>query len=231
MRTIEKKDSTILSLQDELKEEKNRPPEIEYVNKNVPYEKCDNCKKDDLDKQIADDKEKTDKAINEFKARKIAISGYLFGALLYGILATVLTALRSKVFLSDLSGFFIGVWNFIVWIFNSIKAGILWTAAIANKIPQPLAAGLIYWLIVIILSLLAFAIIFGGLGLIIWRVTGAIKEDCADSITLGFILVSMAIVVFLGEVIHGFLKVNLIGLWSILVIAFILIRAKIEKIK
>lgn len=87
-----------------------------------------------------------------------------------------------------------------------------------------MAAGLLYWLIVTLLSLLACAIIFGGLGLIKWRFTKAIKEYCADVITLGFIFVSMAIVVFLGEMIHGFLKVNLIGLWAILVVIGVLIR-------
>lgn len=62
-------------------------------------------------KKMYHSKEKSLKSA--YKAKETALEGAFFGSLAYGVLVTVLTAIRSKVFLSDFEGFFVAIWGFI----------------------------------------------------------------------------------------------------------------------
>lgn len=57
---------------------------------------------------------------SEYKALTVSHEGFLFGCLLYGILVTVFTAIRSKAFTGDFKTFFITAGNFFMWCGKSL---------------------------------------------------------------------------------------------------------------
>lgn len=67
---------------------------------------------------------------SEYKALTVSHEGFLFGCLLYGILVTVFTAIRSKAFTGDFKTFFITVGNFFMWCGKSLY----WLGIQASKL-------------------------------------------------------------------------------------------------
>ena len=103
---------------------------------------------------------------SEYKALTVSHEGFLFGCLLYGILVTVFTAIRSKAFTGDFKTFFITVGNFFMWCGKSLYWLGIQASKLGDMIPQPIVATIVHWLlfiiacfgVAIVLVILAFAI-------------------------------------------------------------------------
>lgn len=88
---------------------------------------------------------------SEYNNQIYAFYSVLIGLLLYGLLTTVFTAVRSNVFRSDFKAFFVVVWQIIcVCETNVIELGQV-VSQLGNKIPLPIISTIIHYLLLIAL--------------------------------------------------------------------------------
>lgn len=146
----------------------------------------------------------------------------------YSLTTTLFQAVQSDVFLSDCKSFFhdaaLFIQTFIGW---TIDAGHS-AAQISTKIPNAFIAGIIYWLLLI----LVVGICVAGTGilaiLIEIKVIELYKKNCWDVITLLMILTSAAVIIYFGESIKKTLSVNLLLLFVLLQGAYVGLRCYLE---
>lgn len=160
----------------------------------------------------------------KFKAQTASYDSCMLGLLLYGVLITVFTAVRSEAFVSDFKTFFKVVWGFLLTCFGWLENGANFMAQIGDKIPQEIVATIVHWL-------LWFIVLFGvGIGAVVLLLIGIAKlvkwyaEEYADNTSLGFALVSLALSIFFAEEIRTFLPINLLLLLILVHIVYVLIR-------
>ena len=160
----------------------------------------------------------------KFKAKTASYDSCMLGLLLYGVLTTVFTAVRSEAFVSDFKTFFKVVWGFLLTCFGWLENGANFMAQIGDKIPQEIVATIVHWL-------LWFIVLFGvGIGAVVLLLIGIAKlvkwyaEEYADNTSLGFALVSLALSIFFAEEIRAFLPINLLLLLILVHIVYVLIR-------
>ena len=160
----------------------------------------------------------------KFKAKTASYDSCMLGLLLYGVLTTVFTAVRSEAFVSDFKTFFEVVWGFLLTCFGWLENGANFVAQIGDKIPQEIVATIVHWL-------LWFIVLFGiGIGAVVLLLIGIVKlvkwyaEEYADNTSLGFALVSLALSIFFAEEIRAFLPINLLLLLILVHIVYVLIR-------
>ena len=168
---------------------------------------------------------------SEYKTLTVGYEGYLLGCLLYGVLVTLFTAVRSEAFISDFKTFFITIWHFIVWLVESLVSLGEWASQLGDMIPQPIVAFIVHWLLWIL------ACIGLGIAIVILVLTGFFKwlewfkENQADLVALSVFLVSLALIIFFAEVFKAFLPVNLLLLLLLVQIVTMGIRAYIQACK
>ena len=168
---------------------------------------------------------------SEYKTLTVGYEGFLLGCLLYGVLVTLFTAVRSEAFISDFKTFFITIWQFIVWLVESLVSLGEWASQLGDMIPQPIVAFIVHWLLWIL------ACIGLGIGIVILLLTGFFKwlewfkENQADLVALSVFLVSLALIIFFAEVFKAFLPVNLLLLLLLVQIVTMGIRAYIQACK
>ena len=160
----------------------------------------------------------------KFKAKTASYDSCMLGLLLYGVLTTVFTAVRSEAFVSDFKTFFKVVWGFLLTCFGWLENGANFMAQIGDKIPQEIVATIVHWL-------LWFIVLFGvGIGAVVLLLIGIAKlvkwyaEEYADNTSLGFALVILALSIFFAEEIRAFLPINLLLLLILVHIVYVLIR-------
>lgn len=137
-------------------------------------------------------------------------------------------AVQSDVLLSDCKSFFHDAASFIqTFIGWTIEVGQS-VAQISTKIPNPFIAGMVYW----ILLILIVGICVAGTGilaiLIEIKVIELYREKCWDVITLLMILTSAAVIIYFGEAIKKALSVNLLLLFVLLQGAYVGLRCYLE---
>ena len=161
---------------------------------------------------------------SEYKALTVSHEGFLFGCLLYGILVTVFTAVRSEAFVSDFKTFFMVIWQFIVNAFQLLLKGGQWASQLGDKIPQPVVATIVHYLLLIVF-VGGIAI---GVGFLIFlgasKVFEFYTEDYADTMSLAVFLISLAVSVYFAELIRAVIPINLLLLLILVHIVYVLIR-------
>lgn len=147
---------------------------------------------------------------SEYNNQIYAFYSVLIGLLLYGLLTTVFTAVRSNVFRSDFKAFFVVVWQIIcVCETNVIELGQV-VSQLGNKIPLPIISTIIYYLLLIAL--------IGGITVVLVflvikelkKLYKAYKDNYADVKSLTEVLISLAVAVYFAEPIRSVLPINLI---------------------
>ena len=198
------------------------------VEKPVLYEKCE--ARDRATYQNAKTKYETQKErlAGQYKAKTVMFQTTLFLLAWYSLISTLFQAIQSDVFLSDCKSFFHDAASFIqTFIGWTIDAGQS-VAQISTKIPNAFIAGIIYWLLLI----LVVGIYVAGTGilaiLIEIKIIELYKKNCWDVITLLMILTSVAIVIYFGESIKKVLSVNLLLLFVLSQGAYVGIRCYLK---
>ena len=135
---------------------------------------------------------------------------------------------QSDMFLVDCKSFFNDLASFIqTFVGWTIDAGHS-AAQISTKIPNAFIAGMVYWLLLILIV----GICMAGTGmlaiLIEIKVIELYKKNCWDVITLLMILTSVAIVIYFGESIKKVLSVNLLLLFVLSQGAYVGIRCYLK---
>ena len=160
----------------------------------------------------------------KFKAQTASYDSFLLGLLLYGVLTTVFTAVRSEAFVSDFKTFFMVIWQFIVNAFQLLLKGGQWASQLGDKIPQPVVATIVHYLLLIVF-VGGIAI---GVGVLIFlgasKVFEFYTDDYADTLSLAVFLISLAVSVYFAEPIRAVIPINLLLLLILVHIVYVLIR-------
>lgn len=183
------------------------------VEKPVLYEKCETCDRTAYQDAKAKYEIQKERLAGQYKAKTVMFQTTLFLLAWYSLTTTLFQAIQSDVFLSDCKLFFNDLTSFIqTFIGWTIDAGQS-VAQISIKIPNEIIAGIIYWLLLI----LVVGICVVGTGilaiLIEIKVIELYKKNCWDVITLLMILTSTAVIIYFGESIKKAFSVNLILLF------------------
>ena len=232
-------DSTIEECQDKLRQAER---EKEYalthqkkveipVEKPVLYERCRNCDR----RAYQQAKERYEHQRNglekKYKAKIVGFDAMLVVLWWYAIVTTIFAAIRSETFLSDFTAFVDTVWNGICqsgkWIVNVGNA----LAQVGDRIPNDTMAIVAHWLLFVIV-IVGTAVAVGMLMVIAEKkVTKVYRENCWDMISVGVAVTSVALVVYFGDWIKVFVKLNLVVLLLLAQAVYVGIRVYVNGCK
>ncbi|MDD6490969.1 MAG: DUF6040 family protein, partial [Firmicutes bacterium] len=130
----------------------------------------------------------------------------------YASVTTIFAAIRSEIFIGDFTAFVDTVWNGIYqsgkWIVDVGNA----LAQVGDRITHETMAIVAHWLLFIIV-IVGAAVAVGVLIVIAEKkVTKVYQENCWDVISIGVTVASVALVVYFGDWIKAFVKMNLVVL-------------------
>ena len=132
--------------------------------------------------------------------------------------------IRLKVFLSDCVVFFDTIATFVQIIAGWIIPAAKNRAQISSGMSNPVVAGIIYWLIRILICggrLVGAAILLAFIGV---KIAGLYKKYCWDMITVMVILICMAIAIYFGDWIKTTIPINLLFLLLFVQLVYVGIR-------
>ena len=148
----------------------------------------------------------------------------MFLLIWYSVSTTLFQMIRSKVFISDCGRFFDTIATFIQTIAGCIVLTGKNVAQISDGISNPVIAGIIYWLIRILICggcLVGLGILLTFIGI---KIAGVYKKCCWDMITILITLISMAIAIYFGDSIKTVLPINLLYLLLLVQLVYVVIR-------
>ena len=194
------------------------------VEKPVLYQKCGNCKQTAYLKAKEKYDMQREKLAGRYKTKTAMYEALMFLLIWYSVSTTLFQMIRSKIFISDCVVFFDTIATFIQTIAGlTILAGKN-VAQISDGISNPVVAGIINWLIRILICggcLVGVGILLAFIEI---KIAGLYKKYCWDMITIMVILVSMAIAIYFADWIRTILPVNLLFLLLLVQVIYVVIR-------
>ena len=194
------------------------------VEKPVFYQKCWNCNQTAYLKAKERYDTQREKLAGRYKAKTAIYEALMFLLIWYSVSTTLFQMIRSKIFISDCVVFFDTIATFI----QTIAGWIILTgknmAQISNGISNPVVAGIVYWLIRILICggcLVGAGILVAFIEI---KIAGLYKKYCWDMITVMVILISMAITIYFGDSIKTVLPINLLFLLLFVQLVYVGIR-------
>ena len=180
------------------------------VEKPVLYQKCGNCKQTAYLKAKERYDTQREKLAGRYKAKTAIYEALMFLLIWYSVSTTLFQMIRSKIFISDCVVFFDTIATFVQTIAGWVVLIGKNVAQISNGISNPVVAGIIYWLIRILICggcLVGAGILLAFIGI---KIAGLYKKYCWDMITILVTLISMAIAIYFGDWIKTVLPINLL---------------------
>lgn len=149
----------------------------------------------------------------------------------YASVTTIFAAMRSEIFIGDFTAVVDIVRNGIYrsgkWIVDVGNA----LAQVGDRIPNETVAIVVHWLLLIIV-IVGVAVAVGVLMVIAEKkVTKVYRENCWDVISVGVVVTSVALVVYFGDWIKGFVKLNLVVLLLLVQVVYVGIRVYVNGCK
>lgn len=232
-------DSTIEECQDKLRQAER---EKEYalthqkkveipVEKPVLYVRCRNCDR----RAYQQAKERYEHQRNglekKYKAKTVGFDAMIVVLWWYVIVTTTFAAIRSETFLSDFSAFVDTVWNGICqsgkWIVDVGNE----LAQAGDRISNETVAIVAHWLLFAIV-IVGAAVVVGVLIVIAEKIVSKVyRENCGDVISIGVAVTSVALVVYFGDWIKDFVKLNLVVLLLLVQAVYVGIRVYVNGCK
>ena len=194
------------------------------VEKPVLYQKCGNCKQTAYLKAKEKYDMQREKLAGRYKTKTAMYEALMFLLIWYSVSTTLFQMIRSKIFISDCVVFFDTIATFVQTIAGWIIPAAKNMAQISNGISNPVVAGIIYWMIRILISggcLVGVGILLAFIEI---KIAGLYKKYCWDMITIMVILVSMAIAIYFADWIRTILPVNLLFLLLLVQVIYVVIR-------
>ena len=194
------------------------------VEKSVLYQKCRNCNHTAYLKAKERYDTQREKMAGRYKAKTAMYEALMFLLIWYSASTTLFQMIQSKVFVSDCGIFFDAIGTFTQTIAGWIALIGKNVAQISNGISNPVIAGIIYWLIRILICggcLVGAGIFLAFIGI---KIVGLYKKYCWDSITIMVILISMATAIYFGKWIKITLPINLLFLLLFVQLVYVGIR-------
>ena len=199
------------------------------VEKPVLYQKCGNCKQTAYLKAKERYDTQREKLAGRYKTKTAMYEALMFLLIWYSVSTTLFQMIRSKIFISDCVVFFDTIATFTQTIAGWVVLAGKNVAQISNGISNPVVAGIINWLIRILICggcLVGVGILLAFIEI---KIAGLYKKYCWDMITIMVILVSMAIAIYFADWIRTILPVNLLFLLLLVQVIYVVIRWYITK--
>ena len=194
------------------------------VEKPVLYQKCGNCNQTAYLRAKERYDTQREKLAGRYKAKTAMYEALMFLLIWYSVSTTLFQIILSKIFISDCVVFFDTIATFI----QSIAGWIILTgknmAQISNGISNPVVAGIVYWLIRILICggcLVGAGILVAFIEI---KIAELYKKCCWDMITIMVILISMATAIYFGKWIKTTLPINLLFLLLFVQLVYVGIR-------
>ena len=194
------------------------------VEKPVLYQKCGNCNQTAYLRAKERYDTQREKLAGRYKAKTAMYEALMFLLIWYSVSTTLFQMIRSKIFISDCVVFFDIIATFI----QTIAGWIILTgknmAQISNGISNPVVAGIVYWLIRILICggcLVGAGILVAFIEI---KIAELYKKCCWDMITIMVILISMATAIYFGKWIKTTLPINLLFLLLFVQLVYVGIR-------
>ena len=180
------------------------------VEKPVLYQKCGNCNQTAYLRAKEKYDMQREKLSGRYKAKTVMYEALMFLMIWYSASTTLFQIIRSNVFISDCGRFFDIIATFIQTIAGCIVLTGKNVAQISDEISNPVIAGIIYWLIRILICggcLVGAGILVAFIGI---KIAELYKKCCWDMITILVILISMAIAIYFEDWIKTVLPINML---------------------
>ena len=194
------------------------------VEKPVLYQKCQNCNQTAYLKAKERYDTQREKLAGRYKAKTAMYEALMFLLIWYSVSTTLFQMIRSKIFISDCVVFFDTIATFVQTIAGWIALIGKNVAQISNGISNPVIAGIIYWLIRILICggcLVGAGILVAFIGI---KIAGLYKKYCWDMITILVTLISMEIAIYFGDWIKTVLPINMLFLLLLAQLVYVGIR-------
>ena len=194
------------------------------VEKPVLYQKCGNCNLTAYLKAKEKYDTQREKLAGRYKTKTAMYEALMFLLIWYSVSTTLFQMIRSKIFISDCVVFFDTIATFTQTIAGWVVLAGKNVAQISDGISNPVVAGIIYWMIRILISggcLVGVGILLAFIEI---KIAGLYKKYCWDMITIMVILVSMAIAIYFADWIRTILPVNLLFLLLLVQVIYVVIR-------
>ena len=194
------------------------------VEKPVLYQKCGNCKQTAYLKAKEKYDMQREKLAGRYKTKTAMYEALMFLLIWYSVSTTLFQMIRSKIFISDCVVFFDTIATFTQTIAGWVVLAGKNVAQISDGISNPVVAGIINWLIRILICggcLVGVGILLAFIEI---KIAGLYKKYCWDMITIMVILVSMAIAIYFADWIRTILPVNLLFLLLLVQVIYVVTR-------
>ena len=194
------------------------------VEKPVLYQKCGNCNQAAYLKAKEKYDTQREKLAGRYKTKTAMYEALMFLLIWYSVSTTLFQMIRSKIFISDCVVFFDTIATFI----QTIAGWIILTgknmAQISNGISNPVVAGIVYWLIRILICggcLVGAGILVAFIEI---KIAELYKKCCWDMITILVTLISLEIAIYFGDWIKTVLPINMLFLLLLVQLVYVGIR-------
>ena len=194
------------------------------VEKPVLYQKCGNCNLTAYLKAKEKYDTQREKLAGRYKTKTAMYEALMFLLIWYSTSTTLFQMIQSKVFISDCGRYFDAIATFIQNVADWVVLIGKNVAQISNGISNPVVAGIIYWLIRMLVCggcLVGAGILLAFIGI---KITGLYKKCCWDMITILVTLISMAMVIYFGYWVKTALPINLLFLLLFVQLVYVGIR-------
>ena len=198
------------------------------VEKPVLYQKCQNCNQTAYLKAKEKYDTQREKLAGRYKTKTAMYEALMFLLIWYSTSTTLFQMIQSKVFISDCGRYFDAIATFIQNVAGWVVLIGKNVAQISNGISNPVVAGIIYWLIRMLVCggcLVGAGILLAFIGI---KITGLYKKCCWDMITILVTLISMAMVIYFGDWVKTALPINLLFLLLFVQLVYVGIRLYVK---
>ena len=132
--------------------------------------------------------------------------------LFYAVIATALKVIATPEIMTDAIQFFVNLWNTLVGFVVDVIGFGHTVASVSQFIPNPTVAGIVFWVLQILISVIAIGIVFLTIYSLIITYVRYMKAKQFDRYTVIVAITVLAFTVFLSGVIKGITPVNLFAL-------------------
>lgn len=194
------------------------------VEKPVLYQKCGNCKQTAYLKAKEKYDMQREKLAGRYKTKTAMYEALMFLLIWYSVSTTLFQMIRSKIFISDCVVFFDTIATFTQTIAGWVVLAGKNVAQISDGISNPVVAGIINWLIRILICggcLVGVGILLAFIEI---KIAGLYKKYCWDMITILVTLISLEIAIYFGDWIKTVLPINMLFLLLLVQLVYVGIR-------
>lgn len=213
---VKQAEATIEDLQDKLKREKqariyaaeNQKIVEIPVEKLVLYERCRSCDRRAYSKAKDLYESKQNRLDVTYKTKVAGHNLLLLSFVLYSIMITVFQMLKSEIFVEDVNACIRTIWAGIRFVTGGVKEVADYVAKWSDIISNNTLATIVHWtafgtVIAVILAVLGFVVVIA-----VVKIKDAYKRYCWDKVTVIVTVVSLAMVVWFGDLIKAVMPVN-----------------------